>query len=69
MGAMQFMLKEMYTCGDYLEKNPTWHIEDSPYKMMGNSFFDLKSLFKLLEKKSIKTLSYALKTLYNFSCS
>jgi len=22
----------MYTQGDYLEKNPTWHVEDSPWK-------------------------------------
>jgi hypothetical protein len=26
------MLKELYTSGDYLTKNPTWHIEDSLWK-------------------------------------
>lgn len=26
------MAKEMYTDGDYLKKNPTWHVEDSPWK-------------------------------------
>ena len=26
------MSEEMYKQGEYLEKNPTWHIEDSPWK-------------------------------------
>ena len=26
------MLEETYTSGDYLEKNPTWHVEESPWK-------------------------------------
>lgn len=26
------MLEEMYTSGDYLKKNPTWHVEESPWK-------------------------------------
>jgi hypothetical protein len=26
------MLQDIYTSGDYLEKNPTWHVEDSPWK-------------------------------------
>jgi len=26
------MLKDIYTSGNYLEKNPTWHVEDSPWK-------------------------------------
>lgn len=26
------MLQDLYTSGDYLEKNPTWHVEDSPWK-------------------------------------
>lgn len=26
------MFKEMYTSGDYLKKNPTWHVEDSLWK-------------------------------------
>ena len=25
-------LEEMYTSGAYLEKNPTWHVEESPWK-------------------------------------
>ena len=26
------MFQEMYTDGSYLEKNPTWHVEESPWK-------------------------------------
>lgn len=26
------MVKDMYTSGKYLEKNPTWHVEESPWK-------------------------------------
>ena len=26
------MIRETYTQGDYLTKNPTWHVEDSPWK-------------------------------------
>ena len=26
------MIKELYTSGDYLKKNPTWHIGESPWK-------------------------------------
>ena len=26
------MFEEMYTSGEYLKKNPTWHIEESPWK-------------------------------------
>src|SRR5216683_595214 len=29
---MKFMLDELYVSGEYLEKNPTWHAEDSPWK-------------------------------------
>ena len=25
-------LEELYTSGEYLEKNPTWHVEESPWK-------------------------------------
>lgn len=25
-------LEEMYTSGEYLEKNPSWHVEESPWK-------------------------------------
>jgi len=28
------MLEEIYTSGEYLAKNPTWHIEDSSWKAM-----------------------------------
>lgn len=26
------MLEEIYTSGEYLKKNPTWHVEESPWK-------------------------------------
>src|SRR5579859_7683147 len=26
------MFEELYTSGSYLEKNPTWHVEESPWK-------------------------------------
>ena len=26
------MPEETYTSGDYMEKNPTWHVEESPWK-------------------------------------
>lgn len=26
------MFEEMYTSGEYLKKNPTWHVEESPWK-------------------------------------
>ncbi len=26
------MIKEIYTSGDYLQRNPTWHVEESPWK-------------------------------------
>ncbi len=26
------MFKDMYTSGEYLEKNPAWHVEESPWK-------------------------------------
>ena len=25
-------LEDMYKSGEYLEKNPTWHVEESPWK-------------------------------------
>ena len=28
------MLEELYTSGMYLEKNPSWHVEESPWKAM-----------------------------------
>jgi SAM-dependent methyltransferase len=27
------MIKELYTSGDYLKKNPTWHVGESPWKV------------------------------------
>ena len=27
------MIKELYTSGDYLKKNPSWHIGESPWKV------------------------------------
>src|SRR5258707_8997835 len=26
------MIEEIYTSGEYLEKNPTWHVEENPWK-------------------------------------
>jgi hypothetical protein len=26
------MLEQIYTSGDYLQRNPTWHVEESPWK-------------------------------------
>ena len=26
------MLESIYTSGEYLQKNPTWHVEESPWK-------------------------------------
>jgi len=38
--------EEMYTSNDYLGKNPTWHIEDSPWKA--------KQIQKIIEKNSLR---------------
>jgi len=27
------MVQNIYTSGQYLEKNPTWHVEESPWKV------------------------------------
>ncbi len=27
------MLEQIYTTGEYLEKNPTWHVDESPWKV------------------------------------
>jgi len=38
------MIEELYTSGEYLKKNPTWHVGESPWKareimrMMGAHF-------------------------------
>lgn len=38
-------LEELYTSGDYLEKNPTWHVEESPWKA--------KQIMRMLAQSSI----------------
>ena len=49
------MLKEMYTSGDYLRLNPTWHVEDSPWKA--------QQIFRMLEQHYI-----TLKTICEVGC-
>jgi cyclopropane fatty-acyl-phospholipid synthase-like methyltransferase len=39
------MLQELYTSGEYLEKNPTWHVEESPWKA--------KQVIRMLRKDQI----------------
>jgi SAM-dependent methyltransferase len=39
------MMKDLYTSGDYLEKNPTWHIEESPWKA--------KEIMRMVQRNSI----------------
>jgi SAM-dependent methyltransferase len=48
-------LKEMYTEGDYFQNNPTWHIEDSPWKA--------KQVLKLIKMNNI-----APKTICEIGC-
>lgn len=43
------MLTDIYTSGDYLEKNPTWHVEDSPWKT--------KQVLQMLERNHIAPAS------------
>ncbi len=44
------MFKDMYTSGEYLEKNPAWHVEESPWKakqvlrMLGQSHLHPQSV-------------------------
>lgn len=38
--------QEIYTSGEYLEKTPNWHIEDSPWKA--------KQIMKMLERNGIE---------------
>ncbi len=38
-------LEEMYTSGEYLEKNPTWHVEESPWKA--------KQIMRLIRRNGI----------------
>lgn len=39
------MPNEIYTSGDYLKKNPTWHVEDSSWKA--------KQIFKMMKRNNI----------------
>ena len=39
------MSEQMYTNGEYLEKNPTWHIQDSPWKA--------KDVLKIIERNRL----------------
>lgn len=39
------MPEQIYTHGDYLEKNPTWHVEDSPWKA--------KQIIQMMAKNNI----------------
>ena len=39
------MSKQIYTDGEYLEKNPTWHIQDSPWKA--------KDVLKMIERNQL----------------
>ncbi len=39
------MFKELYTSGEYLEKNPTWHVEESPWKA--------KQILRMMKQNSI----------------
>jgi len=43
------MTEKMYTTGEYLEKNPTWHVEDSPWKA--------KQILKIIEKNKLQPRS------------
>lgn len=40
------MAEKMYTSGEYLEKNPTWHAEHSPWKA--------KHIIRIMERNNIK---------------
>jgi SAM-dependent methyltransferase len=43
---VEFMGNEMYTQGEYLEKNPTWHVEDSSWKA--------KNIVKIIERNRLQ---------------
>ncbi|QBD83239.1 class I SAM-dependent methyltransferase [Ktedonosporobacter rubrisoli] len=40
------MLEEIYTSGEFQQKNPTWHVEDSPWKA--------KQIMRMLEQRQIR---------------
>jgi SAM-dependent methyltransferase len=42
----EMKFQEIYTSGEYLEKNPNWHIEDSPWKA--------RQIMKMVERSGIK---------------
>lgn len=39
-------IEEMYTSGEYLQKNPTWHVEESPWKA--------RQILQMLRKNNIE---------------
>ena len=39
------MAKDLYTSGAYLEKNPTWHVDESPWKV--------KEIMRMFQRQSI----------------
>lgn len=43
------MTEAIYTTGDYLGKNPTWHTEDSPWKS--------RQILKIMERNNLKPAS------------
>jgi ubiquinone/menaquinone biosynthesis C-methylase UbiE len=43
------MSEKMYTTGEYLEKNPTWHVEDSAWKA--------KQILKIIERNKLQPSS------------
>ncbi|HVB75218.1 MAG TPA: hypothetical protein VNE38_16830 [Ktedonobacteraceae bacterium] len=44
-------LEEVYTSGEYLEKNPTWHVEESPWKA--------KQIMRMLAQIALSLKPYA----------
>ena len=38
--------EEMYISNEYLEKNPTWHVEDSPWKA--------KQILRIIENNNLQ---------------
>ncbi|HCC23594.1 TPA: methylase [Candidatus Falkowbacteria bacterium] len=45
------MSDQMYTSNEYLEKNPTWHVEDSPWKA--------GQILKMMRQNNLTSLSIA----------
>jgi 2-polyprenyl-3-methyl-5-hydroxy-6-metoxy-1,4-benzoquinol methylase len=42
-------MKNIYECGAYLDNNPTWHVEDSPWKA--------KQIIKMISRNNLKANS------------